>query len=955
MAAKACFKTTLHMKIRILDLTSAGRSPTPLLICLLLAGWLGLAPQAPAQSVRIMQGMPPGVMFPPGGGTMPSPSPDSDSGPKNSGGGPWVPSEPLASGASSTNSPDAIQLSFQGANVDMVVQWLAQTTGKTVIKHPRVQCQITIMSSKKVSPREAINMVYRALALEGFSAVELSDSILIVPAGEEPKMSPEVVTGSLTNVPAGRQLLVKVFPLRHIQAADLKDRIKTALSDKASVDVDEQANQLIITDYNDNLRVVGELIEALDNERPEDVAVRSIPLKHIAADQLAKEMGPLYEKISGKPGSKATIDVASDDRSNSLLVLSDLADFNVIENLVAQLDTEDAQEKTMQTFILQNADAQDVAKQLQDLNQNQNSSGARYAYYFSAPADTNTKKLSVVPDRRRNAVIVQAPPAQMASLAKMIAELDEPVSDDSLAPQIYPLKYVSATDIEDVLNELFLKKTQQRSYWDFFSDNPDDNSTADRDVGRLYGKVRITSEPYSNAIIVTSNSKENLAVIENVLRQLDVPSQAGESTLRIGLKYAKADTVANGLNILFAKNGSPALRPTTQANTQNNNSTQSTQPSQTTDNASQTGFDVTADTKEEGYYPWLGGQPDTVNGGSTSSRTTTAHEVSDLVGRVRCVSDPRGNALLVSANVHYFPELLKLIADLDAPSDKVNIEARIIQVSSDFLDQLGVRWSPNGSAVFSGEDYDDSILASSSGTYQKGFGGNTTVNTPSTSANAVVQTLASLRSGVASSTINIDYLVQFLRKNTDATVLGEPSITIDDNEMGKVFVGQEVPVPNNTQFSSVGTQNTSIEYKDVGVTLEVTPHINSDGDVQLKIHAESSTVDAGGTVLGGDVFDTDNYRTEVTAKNKQSLLLGGIIQRQSSRIGRKVPFFGSIPLLGWAFKNKDNSTEEVELMVFLRPSVIHTGMDAQELRDEMNKKMPLLEKWHDDSKPLPPP
>ena len=110
----------------------------------------------------------------------------------------------------------------------------------------------------------------------------------------------------------------------------------------------------------------------------------------------------------------------------------------------------------------------------------------------------------------------------------------------------------------------------------------------------------------------------------------------------------------------------------------------------------------------------------------------TSHSVSDLVGRVRCVSDQRGNALLVSANVHFFPQLLKLIQDLDAPSDKVTIEARIVQVSSDYLDQLGVRWSPNGSQVFSGEDYDNSILASGSGSYQKGFGGN--INSSSTTS-----------------------------------------------------------------------------------------------------------------------------------------------------------------------------------------------------------------------------
>src|SRR5664279_2847883 len=168
---------------------------------------------------------------------------------------------------------DEIQVSFQGANIDMIVQWLAQTTGKTVIKHPQVQCQLTITSSKKVSTREAINIVYRALGLEGFSIVESSRSILIVPEGKEPRMSPELLAGS-DAIPEGRQRLAKVFTLKHVQAVDLKEKVRAALSDKASIDMDERANQLIITDFNDNIRVVGELIAALDSDRPEDVAVR---------------------------------------------------------------------------------------------------------------------------------------------------------------------------------------------------------------------------------------------------------------------------------------------------------------------------------------------------------------------------------------------------------------------------------------------------------------------------------------------------------------------------------------------------------------------------------------------------------------------------------------------------------------------------------------------------------
>jgi general secretion pathway protein D len=958
--------------------------------------------------------------------------------------------------------PDEIQVSFQGANIDMIVQWLAQTTGKSVVKHPQVQCQLTIMSSKKVSTREAINLVYRALALEGFTAVESSNSILIVPEGKEPKMNPELLDASRKDIPEGRQRLVKIFSLSHIQAAELREKVRGVLSDKGTIDTDERANQLIVTDYNDNLRLLSDLIkefdvsasgmvieirplkhadadelsnllglilsaqaggasappkssrssssgpslppgmssmpgspsppgvggssggdssppassggsqggssgqqvrlwpdkssnrliisapksklpevlrliDILDTDKPEDVALRVIPLKNVNAADLAKELGPLYQKTGGR-SPRETVEVAANDRSNSLIVLSSETNFKAIEKLVTALDTKDALEKATRTFLLKNADAQDVAKQLQDLNKDQDAS-SRYPYFIfssSGSSAKGSKKMSVVADRRRNCIIVQAPPAQMEEIEKMIQELDEPVSDDSLAPRIYPLKYVSAVDIEDVLNELFLKKTQQRSYFDYY-DNPEPQ--ADHDVGRLYGKVRITSEPYANAIIVTSNSKENLAVVEEVLKQLDQPSEAGESTLRISLKFAKAFTVANSINILFAKNGSPPLRAVNQQQPQGNQTPQ--QQQQRT--ASQPAFELERAAKEDGYFPWLGGQPD--NPRSSDGRTAV-RSVSDLVGRVRAVADERSNALLISANVHFFPQVLKLIEELDAPTDQVLIEARLVEVSSDFLDKLGVRWSPDGSQVFSADDYQNSILAHTTARYMQGFGGNTAVNTPN--ADAVAQTLTTLRSGVLSSTINMDFLIQFLRKTTDARTLAEPQINIRDNETGRLFVGQQIPILMAAQNQGSIGMSQNFDYKDVGVILEVTPHINNTGDVELKIHAESSVMVPGVTILGGAVFDTRNFRTDLTAKNGQTLVLGGIIQKQVTDTLYKTPILGEIPGLKWLFNKKDKTSHEVELMVFLRPKVTRTPQDAQDLMNEIYDKAPNVKKWKDE-------
>ena len=954
--------------------------------------------------------------------------------------------------------PEEIQLSFQGANIDMIVQWLAQTTGKSVVKHPQVQCQLTITSSKKLSQREAINLVYRALALEGFTAVESSNSILLVPEGKEPKLNPELLDASRKDIPEGRQRLVKIFPLEHIQAAELKEKIRGLLSDKGTIDADERVNQLVVTDYNENLKLLAQLINefdvpesglvlqiyplkygdaedlgslislilsaqnpastgsgrssggasrnssppmggpfpggapmptgdsggggaspaagssasaqgiriwpdrtanrlvvsapkarlaeferllmVLDTEKSADVTVRVLPLKNMNAVDLVKDLGPLYEKMGKSP--KEMVEVAASDRSNALIVLSSEANFHAFEKLVASLDTEGAQDKIVRTFPLKNADAQDVAKQLQDLNRDQDNS-SRYPYYifFSrSGGDQNTRKMSVVADRRRNSLIVQAPPAQMDGIAAMIEELDAPVGDDSLAPRIYHLKYVSAVDIEDVLNELFLKKTQQRSYYYYFDDNPEPQ--ADRDVGRLYGKVRITSEPYSNTLIITSNSKESLAVLEEVLKQLDQPSEAGESTLRVQLKFAKAPNVANSINILFAKNGSPPLRQQTPQNPQQPNQQQQ-QPQQ--GGVSQTSFALEQESKEEGYYPWLGGQPD--NPRSTDGRNTI-RPVSDLVGRVRAVADQRSNSLLVSANVHFFPSVMKLVEELDAPTPQVLIEARIVEVSSDFLDKLGVRWSPDGSKVFTADDYDNSLLITSSAQYQKGFGGTTTVNNPPPgSASTLPSVLTQLRSGVLSSTINMDFLIQFLHTTTAAKVLAEPQINIADNEMGKLFVGQQVPFINYSQSTEVGSLNQSFQYKDVGVILEVTPHINIGGDVALKIRAESSAIVPGQTLFGGAIIDTRDFRTDLKAKSGETLVLGGIIQKQVTDTLRKTPILGDIPGLGWAFKKRDKTSHEVELMVFLRPKITRTSEESKELLDEIYKKAPHVKDAED--------
>jgi type II secretion system protein D len=870
---------------------------------------------------------------------------------------------PTAVGASTntadagTNAPpeepkrptDLISLSFQNMQIDQVVQWLSDNTGKSVVKHPTAHCQMTIVGTKKVTRQEAVTMVYRALGMEGFTAIESSDSILIVPEDKEPKLSPELLSATNTAAPGGRQRMIKVFPLQHVQAGDLSDKVRTVLSKDAVIVTDDRANLMVITDYNDNLAAANALIAALDVSKNDDVLVRVIKLQTVNAQDLAKQIQPLYQKLTAKQ-AKEIIEVSASTTANSLMVLSSQANFNEIEQFARALDTTNAQERTMQTFELKNADAQDVAKQLQDLGKDQDQSDSPYRiFYFGGNPNANDKaKVSIVADRRRNAIIVQAAPSAMDGIAKTIAALDAPLNDNNLAPKIVPLENVNAGDIEDVLNELFLKKTTQRSYYDYIFGSGEQEEN--RDVGRLYGKVRITSEAASNVLIITANSQENLDAVLAIIKDLDKPSQAGDTTFHVKLNFGNAQKIANRINILFAKNGSQPLR---QVNQQNPNNPQPQQQQQQNQQATPSADDFSLEqvVKEDPYYSWLGGSPDASGRTGTSDRTTE-RPVSDLVGRVRIVPDEATSSLLVTANVHLFTQVSKMIEDMDVPPPQVLIDAKLVQVSANYLNNLGVRFSPDGSQTFSGSDYQNSFLPHAGGSYVKGLGGNTSVNNPVGSSGSVAQAITSLRSGVLDSTMSMDFLIQFLQQKADATVISEPQLTIADNDMGKLFVGKAVPIETGNVNPSVGGSSQSFTYRNVGVIVEVEPHINDNGDVALRIRAESSTIDAQ-QILSQPVFDSAQYRTELTAKEGQTLVMGGIIQKTFNDTAYKTPILGSIPGLNYIFGKRDKNGTRTELLVFLRPKIVRTPQQAKEMFDEVTRKLPLVEKSEQDQDSKP--
>ncbi|MCA8962211.1 MAG: hypothetical protein KDC38_16915, partial [Planctomycetes bacterium] len=508
---------------------------------------------------------------------------------------------------------DLVQLSFSGASIDVVTQWLAEVTGKSLIKHKDVACSLTIMSSQKLPRREAIRLVYDALALEGFVAVENSSVVYIVPEAQAGKVSAEVLNGHADTL-GGRQIGVQFFELQHAKAESLKDEIKAILSKEAALEVDERANKIVVKDYVDNIRLVGELLRqldiptpsdavtrvfeltyteapqiatiltavfaeksgptkkpqpqkggqpqpaptstgtpvvilpdpasnrivvtaprdriaeieslilTLDTEKPADITVRVIPLVHVDANELVREIGAMYRKIRGN-SLKDTIEIAANERSNSLIVLSSKPNYDDIQSLVRSLDTEDAQQKATRTFYLKHADAEEIAEQLDELFSEDNNWG----WGWNRRNRSGQGKVRFVANRRRNEVIAIGATNVLERVAETIQMLDEPVDKEYLAPRIFPLEYVAADDIKEVLDELFTKKDEERPYW--YDSYEEDNG----DVGRLYGKVKFATEPYSNSIIVTTNSVENFDVVRGILDQLDTQFPDREATFNIPL------------------------------------------------------------------------------------------------------------------------------------------------------------------------------------------------------------------------------------------------------------------------------------------------------------------------------------------------------------------------------------------------------------------------------------
>ena len=299
-------------------------------------------------------------------------------------------------------------------------------------------------------------------------------------------------------------------------------------------------------------------------------------------------------------------------------------------------------------------------------------------------------------------------------------------------------------------------------------------------------------------------------------------------------------------------------------------------------------------------------------------------------------ADEALNALVIRADPSTMAELKEIIARLDIRRLQVLIEAAIVEVTSDFTRTLGTELAvgdASGSALPIGLTAPSGTLASVLANLAAGNGQLTSV--PDLGSSPLIAAAKSSSSGV-----NFGIIVRALSANSDVNLLSTPSITTMDNEQAKIVVGQNVPFrTGSTTSGSNGASNpfTTIQREDVGLTLEVTPHIHDGNLIRLEIHQEVSEVDK--TSLGsigsdGSADLITNKRTidtTVLADDREVIILGGLIRDKITDVRSGVPLLSDIPILGRLFKSTNKIREKQNLLVFLRPTVLATKEDVKDM------------------------
>jgi general secretion pathway protein D len=331
----------------------------------------------------------------------------------------------------------------------------------------------------------------------------------------------------------------------------------------------------------------------------------------------------------------------------------------------------------------------------------------------------------------------------------------------------------------------------------------------------------------------------------------------------------------------------------------------------------------------------------------TTTGTAPAGGAPVLSKNVQIIADKATNTLVISADRADYAILESIIKQLDANRPMVYIEALIMEVAVTKNFRLGVEWQGMHDFSYSGNK----------GGVVGGFSGDNYGNT----AGVISSTIPALPQGMSLGVVgqgitvamgntsitfpNFAALVQAYQGDSDVSVLATPQLLTMNNEEAEINISKNMPYITRQDQTNTGvsaTNYSNYDYKDVGIIIKITPHINEDGYIRLKIDQNVSSMDT-----TSDKFRPTtrkrSAKTTVMLKDGNTLVIGGLIQENGEVGTFKVPLLGDIPLLGWLFKYQRKTSEKTNLFFFVSPRIVRTAAEAATLTSKKTSEIGVLE------------
>lgn len=309
---------------------------------------------------------------------------------------------------------------------------------------------------------------------------------------------------------------------------------------------------------------------------------------------------------------------------------------------------------------------------------------------------------------------------------------------------------------------------------------------------------------------------------------------------------------------------------------------------------------------------------------TTSATGTGGTATAATLGGVRVMADELNNVVLIWGPRSDYQKIEATLKRLDLPPTQVLIEASIVEVTLNNELQYGLQWAFSDSRATTG--YTGlGVLSRVDGTTAGGVLGAATQGFSYTLRNSAG---------------NVRAILNALAAKTNIKVVASPTLMVLDNHTAAIAVGNQQPIKAGETVSAEGNvRTTNIQYKDTGVNLMVTPSVNSGNIVTMQVDQSVTDVGAKDDVTGQLAFLQRQISSKVAVRSGEAIVMGGLIQENSS-VGRSgIPLLQDIPVLGNLFSSTTNSGRRTELLVVITPKVVRSDIDIREVSEDLRDRM----------------